>query len=1095
MADDDRILELVEEVLDSGRTPKEVCARDPELLEEVRACLKRFQGVNLMVRHLFPVTDLPECPTFQLKPRDAVPNIPGYEVLEVLGRGGNGIIYRVRHLKLNRVAALKMLLSGEFASPVELARFTRETKAVAALQHPNIVQIYDVGEADGRPYFTMEFIGGGSLAKKLAGIPQPAKYCASLTETVARAIHAGHLAGIVHRDVKPGNILLATDGTPKMADFGLARHFEEGPEVTLGPAKIGTTSYMAPEQVVGKPGTVGPPADVYSLGATLYELLTGRPPFRAESAAETERQVLTQEPAAPSKLNAKVPRDLETICLKCLQKEPARRYESAEALADDLKRFSEGRPIQARPVGWAARSWRWCRRNPMASGLLLMAIALVGLASGGGTWLLQQRARRQIEQRSDIDATVTQAASLRKSFHYSEARALLQQARQRLQPSAPDDLHKLVAQTSADLELAERLDLARAQVAILMETEHGLAAAGPRYGSAFAEAGLGRVGDDTVRVAEAVKHSALRADIVAALDDWASITPDFQQRKWLLEVARRADPDAARDHLRQPELWQDAKGLTTLAKELKVTELSPQLATALARASSQKKADAVPLLISAQAHFPHDFWVNLELGWALSSAGRPAEGLGYSRAALSLRPDAGVAHVIVGLGLDSLGRHEEAAEQYRQALRVEPEDFVALNNLGTDLALEGQEDEAIDFLQRALKIEPNNAVTHLNLGWIMQHKGRYDEAMGFLREAIRLDPDSARTHGSLGATLRLVGRVDEGISELEQSVRLNPKSDIFIITLEDTRYAAACSAARAAGKRRAGEPERAGLRRQALDRLRANLELTTRMMNEGKPTTWSLPTWQTDPALASVRDPVELAKLPVDEREQWRRLWADLAAIIASDLREQGRMCAARREWTQAAGLYGRYLARGLTDDGQVWYEYAALSLLSADRVGYTRACAHLVETFNKPGGPRGYHVARACTLGPDAVEGPSLPGRLANKELQQNTKQFWARTELGALAYRSGRFEEAVSLFEQSLKADTHAGRAVVNWVWLALAEERLGKTDEARSWLEKAQTWLDQYRDGVPPNAEAQTGLHFHNWLEANILRREAETLLSSK
>ena len=293
-------------------------------------------------------------------------------MLSVLGRGGHGIVYRVRHLKLKRLAALKMLLTGEYASTAERARFMREAEAIAALQHPNIVQVYDVGEVDGLPWFTMEFVGGGSLARKQGGVPQPTRDAAAVTESLARAVHAAHLAGIVHRDVKPANVLLTPDGTPKVTDFGLARHFEgrsDGTlaEVTLGPARVGTPGYMAPEQVIGKPGTIGPPADVYGLGATLYELLTGRPPFRAESAAETERQVLTQEPAAPSKLNAKVPRDLETICLKCLRKEPARRYESASALADDLRRFAEGRPIHARPVGRAERSWRWAgatRRRP-----------------------------------------------------------------------------------------------------------------------------------------------------------------------------------------------------------------------------------------------------------------------------------------------------------------------------------------------------------------------------------------------------------------------------------------------------------------------------------------------------------------------------------------------------------------------------------------------------------------------------------------------------------------------------------------------------------------------------------------------------------
>src|SRR6266478_2635774 len=325
MADDNRILELVEEALCSDRTPEEVCADSPELLADVRSCLDECRRVDLMFEGMLPSTPPQRILSPQAQPGAPLPEIPGYEVLAILGRGGHGIVYRVRHLKLKRLAALKMLLTGEYASSAELARFMREAEAIAALQHTNIVQIYDVGEVDGRPYFTMEFVGGGSLAQKLAGVPQPAQYSASVAESLARAIHTAHLAGIIHRDVKPSNVLLALDGTPKISDFGLARYLEGQADVTLGPAKVGTPSYMAPEQVVGKPGTVGPAADVYALGATLYELLTGRPPFSAETATETERQVLAREPASPSRLNAIVPRDLETICLKCLQKEPARR--------------------------------------------------------------------------------------------------------------------------------------------------------------------------------------------------------------------------------------------------------------------------------------------------------------------------------------------------------------------------------------------------------------------------------------------------------------------------------------------------------------------------------------------------------------------------------------------------------------------------------------------------------------------------------------------------------------------------------------------------------------------------------------------------
>ena len=252
----------------------------------------------------------------------------------------------------------------------------------------------------------------------------------------------------------------------------------------------------------------------------------------------------------------------------------------------------------------------------------------------------------------------------------------------------------------------------------------------------------------------------------------------------------------------------------------------------------------------------------------------------------------------------------------------------------------------------------------------------------------------------------------------------------------------------------------------------------------------SLSEWQRDPDLAGVRDPVELAKLPAAEREQWQGLWAEVAALVAADPLEQGRAHAARRDWAQAADCYARGLTRGPTD-GHFGFEYAALLLLSGDRPGYVKACAHLVDRCGKDKGPRSYHVARACTLAPHAVADMSLPGRLAEKELQ-GSREFWSLTEQGALAYRASRFQEAVPLFAQSLKADATPGRAVLNWLWLALANQRLGKAEEARRWLGKAQAWLDQYGDGMPARAEAGVGLHLHNWLEGHVLRREAEALI---
>jgi len=306
----------------------------------------------------------------------ALPNIPGYDLLSELGRGGMGVVYRAEHLALKRIVALKMILG--FGSDNEgLHRFRAEAEAVARLHHPNIVQVYEIGARAGRPYCALEYVDGGTLAKKLAQTPQPARYAAAVMQALARAVHHAHEQGIVHRDLKPSNVLLTRQGTPKVTDFGLAKKLDDDAGRTQTGAVLGTPSYMAPEQAEGKTGQIGPLADVYGLGAILYEMQTGRPPFRGASVIDTLEQVRNREPVPPSHLNPAVPRDLETICLKCLQKDPNKRYASADELANDLRRFLGGEPIQARPVRMGERIWRWSWRNPVAALLVVTLAALV----------------------------------------------------------------------------------------------------------------------------------------------------------------------------------------------------------------------------------------------------------------------------------------------------------------------------------------------------------------------------------------------------------------------------------------------------------------------------------------------------------------------------------------------------------------------------------------------------------------------------------------------------------------------------------------------------------------------------------------------
>jgi WD40 repeat protein len=369
----------------------------------------RFPGITLTDNFLEPTV-----PT--TSGGATAPVIAGYEILEEVGRGGMGVVYRARQLALNRVVALKIIQGSGLISPDLLTRFRAEAEVVGRLNHPGIVQVFEVGEwhtpdAGTLPFIALEFVTGGSLAQALTRSPQPAAACARLVETLAQAVHHAHQRGIVHRDLKPSNVLLTADGQPKVTDFGLAKKLDAVGHTHTG-AVLGTPSYMAPEQASPRQGSIGVATDVYALGVILYEMLTGRPPFQADNLHDLLGQICSADPVPPTRLVPRCPRDLETICLRCLQKDPARRYATARDLADDLNRFLEGRPIAARPVSRLERLAKWVRRRPVLATLALaLFLAVVGLVAASIGFTLSLRAaldEKEIQRQKATDLARTE---------------------------------------------------------------------------------------------------------------------------------------------------------------------------------------------------------------------------------------------------------------------------------------------------------------------------------------------------------------------------------------------------------------------------------------------------------------------------------------------------------------------------------------------------------------------------------------------------------------------------------------------------------------------------------------------------------------
>lgn len=725
-SNDARLLPIIERILETGESPEDACDEFPELLPEVRQRLEAMSALDAEIDTAFPshLASSGMWSDFLKRLSCKHPTIEGYTVEGIIGTGGVGVVYRARHIRLNRLVAIKMLLAGGYAGPRELERFKREAESVASLCHPNIVQLFDAGECEGHPYFTMEFVEGGTLATHLAGHPQSAVTAALWTATLARAVEAAHARGIVHRDLKPGNVLRSADGILKIADFGLAKSSvaeDDGHSLTYAGTPVGTPSYMSPEQTRGDAGACCPQVDIYALGAILYELLTGRPPFRGENQAETQRLVLNDEPVPPSRLNPRTPEDLQTICLKCLLKESHNRYQTAADLADDLDRFLKNEPIHARPISPALRAFKWIRRRPAIAtmwGVLFVVFATsVGVAAKLRSIEVERRMNteiREIDARNAVGAAITAIESLIESGRWTEAENIASNAMTRLSEANSADLDARLCEATANFRVAHELDRIRQNYPEPGVQGYNYKPAAVAYASLFAQVGLGPEVPSQV-AARRVRASAIRSQLLVALDNAAFVSrilSEKEQEDRLLEIARSADPDSWRDRFRSSQAWRNQDTLLSLVAEIRSSGITvpPHELVIIGVLLNGLGANAqtVEILREAQHSNPSDFWVNLELGNALDRAGRRSESIQFYRAAIAIKPDNFVVWTILGAMQSLQGDAEDAVRSLRKALDLNPRFVSGWQILILTLGNAGKWDEAAIAYKKAFTISPGD---------------------------------------------------------------------------------------------------------------------------------------------------------------------------------------------------------------------------------------------------------------------------------------------------------------------------------------------------------------------------------------------------
>ncbi len=765
---------------------EELCTENPELLDELR---RQIQALMAMEQFLGTADDGPDAsPAGTPAPanRAETPNVhlgetsatatsgaplagSRYRPLRLHAQGGLGEVYLAQDEELSREVALKRMRRKYSSDPDSRRRFVREGEITGGLEHPGVVPVYGLSrDADGQPCYAMRFVRGETLQDAIVRFHSAAEagHGLALRQLLARFVVVcntlayAHSRGVIHRDLKPANIMLGDYGETLVVDWGLAKRIDspgeapplggnrvpahpvDGREDRTGTGDVlGTPPFMSPEQAAGQHDAVGPASDIYGLGATLYALLTGRPPFAGDGVVH---KVERGDFPPPRQLRPNTPRALEAICLKAMTREPAARYATALELAAELERWLADEPVDAYPEPVWLRVGRWARRHRAALRATTAAALIVGVLGGLGAWWLD---RQETERRRGVEGALAEAGRLQRQAKWALADAVLNQAQDRLGERGPIELQKALKQIRSDLDLVARLDAVALARATVVGGKLDDAGADRGYALVFAETGLGAPGEDPRTVAARVRASAVVGPLVAALDDWADCAQDETRRNWLLAVALRADPDPWRDQARDAIHWRDPPGLKRLAEEGAALEQPQLLVASVARRLGR---EGIGLLRRAQASHPDDFWLTFRLGMALQP-GDATEAAGYYRAALALRPDTPAVLNNLGNILFDQRRLEDAKAMYLRACALNTHLASLHNGLGNVLHQQNNLKEAAAEFRMALAIQPRFAAAHNGLGAVLHDEKHLEEAVAEYRRARDLDPTVAQYHHNLGS--------------------------------------------------------------------------------------------------------------------------------------------------------------------------------------------------------------------------------------------------------------------------------------------------------------------------------------------------------